>query len=393
MSEKKFTLLDAVADFDTASVRISTNQDSNFELCFICQEPSEEQLVCPATNSTRTDKSTGYLTLVQQLKQFETIGELPISISSRVNYLSCNDLLERFVSNKAKFHKKCRNKYDKQHYNRASKKRKLSSESVSDTVLPPSTRARYTAQNFQPKCFFCDKEDSAENLTKAQTFELDRKVRNAANHLCDEMLLAKLSEGDMIAVEALYHKSYLSALYNRLRDLQTTKPKADSENAIIEGIVLAEILDYLKNYKASTETIPVFKLSDLKSLYLQRLKEYGCLDVCTENIHSTRLKEKILSRISRLHESKKGRDVVLTFKDEVGSAIYKACKQDFEEDGICLSSAANIVRKQIFQHIQATEKFSLEEGSQNTSVPRSLVMLRLLAVQVFWAMCQMLKAK
>jgi hypothetical protein len=74
------------------------------------------------TVSTRTDKSTGYLTLVQQLKQFETIGELPISISSRVNYLSWNDLLERFVSNKAKFHKKCRNKYDKQHYDRASKK-------------------------------------------------------------------------------------------------------------------------------------------------------------------------------------------------------------------------------------------------------------------------------
>ncbi|CAB4041829.1 Hypothetical predicted protein [Paramuricea clavata] len=36
-----------------------------------------------------------------------------------------------------------------------------------------------------------------------------------------------------------------------------------------------------------------------------------------ENIHSTRLKEKILSRIPELHESKKGRDVVLTFKDEL----------------------------------------------------------------------------
>ena len=86
--------------------------------------------------------------------------------------------------------------------------------------------------------FFCDKEDSTENLTKAQTFKLDRKVRDAANQLCDEMLLAKLSEGDMIAIEALYHKSCLSALYNRVRDLQTTKPKADSENAIIEGMVL-----------------------------------------------------------------------------------------------------------------------------------------------------------
>ena len=66
-------------------------------------------------------------------------------------------------------------------------------------------------------------------------------MRDAANQRCDEMLLAMLSEGDMIAVEALYHKSCLSALYNSVRDSQTTKPKADSVHAIIEGMVLAKI--------------------------------------------------------------------------------------------------------------------------------------------------------
>ena len=154
MSGKRFTLLDAVTDFDTANSRISANQDSNFELCFICQEPPEERLLCPATNSTHTDKSTGYLTLVQQLKQFEAIGELPVNISSRINNLSCNNLLQRLVRQKVKFHKKCKNKYNKQHYDRASKKRKIFSENISETALPPSTRVRYTAQNFQPKCFF-----------------------------------------------------------------------------------------------------------------------------------------------------------------------------------------------------------------------------------------------
>eukprot|EP00112_Aurelia_sp_Birch-Aquarium-sp1_P011752 Seg2473.2 transcript_id=Seg2473.2/GoldUCD/mRNA.D3Y31 product="hypothetical protein" protein_id=Seg2473.2/GoldUCD/D3Y31 len=179
----------------------------------------------------------------------------------------------------------------------------------------------------------------------------------------------------MIAVEALYHKTYLSALYNRLRELKSSRPKTDSDNAIIEGIVLAEIVDYLQSSNESSEAIPVFKLSDIKSLYSQRLKEYGSPDVCIEKIHSTRLKEKIIGRIPELHEGRKGRDIILTFKEEIGSAIYRACKQDYEEDGICLSSAAKIVRKQILQHDRADGELLLAKGCQEGSVPRSLVTL------------------
>ena len=375
MSQKRFTLLDAVTDFQTLSAARSASRDSDFDLCFICQEPSGEQLVCPATNSTRTDKASGYLSIAQQLQQFDEIGELSATISARISYLSCEDLVAKLVTNEAKFHKKCRNRYDKQHFERASKKRRQLVDDTSDAVSPPSTRARYSAKNFQPKCFFCDREDSVDNLTQAQTFELDRKVRDAASQLCDEKLLARLSEGDMIAVEALYHKTCLSALYNRLRELRSSRPKADSDNAIIEGIVLAEIVDYLKSSNESSKAIPVFKLSYIKSLYSQRLKEYGSPDVCIEKIHSTRLKEKILGRIPELHESRKGRDIILTFKKEIGSAIYTACKQDYEEDGICLSSAAKIVRKQILQHDRADEKGLLAKGCQAASVPRSLVTL------------------
>ena len=122
-----------------------------------------------------------------------------------------------------------------------------------------------------------------EKLTKAQTFELNRKVRDATNQLSDEILPAKLSERDMIATEALYHKSCPTALYNWLR-----KTEIDDENAIIEGIVLAEIVDYINSSKESSEAFSVFKLSDIKLLYLQQLKIYGSPDFCIENI----LKEK-----------------------------------------------------------------------------------------------------
>ncbi len=310
------------------------------------------------------------------MQSFEAIDELSPAISARIHSLTCEDLVQKLLNNEAKFHKKCRSKYDKHHNERASKKRKQSVEGAFNTTSPPSTRARYSAKNFQPKCFFCDKEDSVENLTQAQTFELDRKVRDAANQLCDERLLARLSEGDMIAVEALYHKTCLSSLYNRLREIKkSSRTNTDADSAIIEGMVLEEIVDYLKSSSESQEDIPVFKLSDLKSLYSQRLKEYGSPDVRTENIHSTRLKEKILSRIPELQESRKGREIVLTFREGIGLAIYKVCKQDYEEDGICLSSAAKIVRKQILQHNQAEDKGLFEESCQEASVPRSLVTL------------------
>ena len=71
-------------------------------------------------------------------------------------------------------------------------------------------RARYSAKNFQLKCFLDN------NLTKVQTVGLDRSVCNAAYALSVKKLIAKLSEGDLVATEALHHGSCLAALYNLL---------------------------------------------------------------------------------------------------------------------------------------------------------------------------------
>jgi len=47
----------------------------------------------------------------------------------------------------------------------------------------------------------------------ASTYEIDRRVRQYALDLQDTVLLAKLDACDMIAIEAKYHKSCLTALY------------------------------------------------------------------------------------------------------------------------------------------------------------------------------------
>ena len=74
--------------------------------------------------------------------------------------------------------------------------------------------------------FFCEEADSLENLHAASTKEVDKKVRECAGLLNNGKLIAKLSGGDLIAIEAKYHSKCLACLYNRARSyrLQAIKP-------------------------------------------------------------------------------------------------------------------------------------------------------------------------
>ena len=50
---------------------------------------------------------------------------------------------------------------------------------------------------------------------KAATLNLDTNVRKMATELKDTILLAKLSSGDMVARDAVYHKHCLTGLFTR----------------------------------------------------------------------------------------------------------------------------------------------------------------------------------
>ncbi len=117
--------------------------------------------------------------------------------------------------------------------------------------------------------------------------------------------------------------------------------------------------------------IPVFKLSDIKALYCKQLEEYGTPTEITKNLHSSRLKSNILSRIPELAEQRKGKEILLIFREEIGKAIYEACQQSYEEDGVCLSKAAKIIRKQIAEH-KVNDSRLLSDGCQGDSVPLTL---------------------
>ena len=102
----------------------------------------------------------------------------------------------------------------------------------------------------------------------------------------------------------------------------------------------------------NTEATPVvFRMADLASLYKLRLEQLG---VDLPNVHSTWLKEQLLAMIPELEAHKKGYDVLLTFKTEIGSVLHEASQYS---NAIHLFKAADILRKEMLQH---KTKFSNE---------------------------------
>ena len=70
-------------------------------------------------------------------------------------------------------------------------------------------------------CFFCGEDESSrKTLHRASTFHCDSKVRDVARISNDTILFGKLSEGDMMALDASDHVACLATLYKARNSLQ-----------------------------------------------------------------------------------------------------------------------------------------------------------------------------
>src|SRR6218665_3257627 len=83
-------------------------------------------------------------------------------------------------------------------------------------------------------------------------------------------------------------------------------------------------------------------------MYANRLQQVDGEITGTASLNSTRLTDKLLEHFPDTRSQSDGHDVLLVFDDDIGTALFKACSKDFDQDAICLSRAAKIVRRQIF---------------------------------------------
>ena len=139
-------------------------------------------------------------------------------------------------------------------------------------------------------------------------------MRKCALELGDSPLLAKLSAGDMTAIDARYHFKCLTALYNRYAVVSSTLVDMSEEKSDIErySIALTELVSYIDEARPDNNVAPVFKLSSLLNLYSSKLEQLGIK--VTRLIHFTKIKNHILKFFPDLEPHCQGRDIVLTFR-------------------------------------------------------------------------------
>ena len=152
--------------------------------------------------------------------------------------------------------------------------------------------------------------------------------------------------GDLVALEAKYHAPCLASLYKKAERVKGKKAKKMGQVLDDQRIWrFAELLSFIeKSHMVSTAMLPVFRLTELVGKYMSRLTQLG--KNTPARIHSTRLKDRILSKISALEEHKQGRDVFFgAFKNDLANVLQNARKEDSAEEAMHLAKAASIACK------------------------------------------------
>lgn len=110
-------------------------------------------------------------------------------------------------------------------------------------------------------------------------------------------------------------------------------------------------------------------MSDLSKLYHDRLGQLGI--VSNSRIHSTRLKNKLLTHFPDLSPQSHGKEVLLVFDEHIAGALSSACRFDSDMEASILVKAAHIIRQDM---LNKTNKFSgsFSTNCQEESVPQSL---------------------
>ena len=124
-----------------------------------------------------------------------------------------------------------------------------------------------------------------------------------ATDLQDVEIMARISGGDMIPIEAKYHLSCLTKLRNRYRSFQR-KVKLltmKKDGNVAEYHAFEELLQLIED--SFMESMFLFKIKDLHSLYTKRLTDLG-IEKC---INKTVLKQSILDHFKTAHSQYDGK--------------------------------------------------------------------------------------
>ena len=179
----------------------------------------------------------------------------------------------------------------------------------------------------------------------------------------------------MISQEAKYHNACLAELYRKADRIQLRSSYSDNEKQI-HGLAFAAVISSIEDnieFADSEQKECLFNLSDLVKIYSKQLEELG-MDM-SSRIHSTCLKERILSQFEDMRAYKIGREVYLAYDTAVAEALKNASNVSYDDEAYILAKAARIVRRSMKKNVH--EKFggTFQEKRQEKFVSSSLLQL------------------
>ena len=161
---------------------------TNWAICVLCQQVTQEALQCPA-RSSKAPIGSGYTSLAQHLLQFNAHGHMPMDID--IERLDEGDGLEITMRrNQACWHKSCRLKVNQtklDHLAKRKEEEKIAEEREMETEQEEEgmrTRSNVGRPNCEEEvCFFCEEPGGTAGLHSACTYDLNRKVNKCAIEL------------------------------------------------------------------------------------------------------------------------------------------------------------------------------------------------------------------
>ena len=334
--------------------------DLDWNLCIICQENTTEPLKCPLHNPIASSDQTGpYESFSANVQQFREVNALPTPI-----FFEADECAASFSMHNASWHKSCHLKYNNSKLAKAKKRNACMSEQ------DPEIRCSKHQAITNDDCMFCEKGCEEGSLHQVLTFDADTNIRAMVAELQDTRLLAKIVDvGDLIAREAKYHLKCLVNLRNMYRShiRKSSQKTQDMDEKLNESRAFAELTSYIE--RAVDSGTLLFQLSDVHSMYVNRLEDLGI----DKKINKTRLKVSLLEKFPEAQEQHDGKNIIIVFEEGMKNMLREALKKrDFSEDVAVLVKAAAIVRNDIFNHDHFKFSGSFPLKCQEDSLPLSL---------------------
>ena len=345
--------------------------------CLLCQDSRDEAL-----------HEGSYIKLSELLPEFAKHGKYDHLERFGANKnITPEELYKILDDHKAKYHRSCVSRFNKQKLERLLKPKNERGRPTSSDGVGESSSQKRRKRNEETiirmnelKCLFCREQDTDENLVAAGTMhatkeETDPKhvtqftktLKEKALKLENSGVLSALAFGDVKTRQIYYHKQCLKDFNNEYAKALRREQAIQNEDAVSDlkkEIAFRRIINYVMQ-KRREDHFDCIEVAQFELMYKDLLE----FDDIAYTCHVTHFTDKLLSVFVDAEKRVVNKKVVLCFSGEVDKII----KNEITNQSLakCLFKVVAPIREQM-ENVKNTFDGSFPKHCQEQSCPALL---------------------